>query len=236
MSSCDAFMVTTSGLFTENLYKPLFPGRSRRHYLRAARVSSLLVVAAGVIFAYSVDDPVKALEIFWKIAPMLGVAFWMGLFWRRATPAGAWASTVVGFTAWWLTTLPFFIDMARGLPLADELRFVFRDEIHLPWQMLFYLISSLAAGVVISLLTPPVAEERLENFYGLVRTPVADGEPEVEVPCTLPPGVAAAPRRRLLPLEQFEINIPSARMISGFLAGWLAVAVLIVVFLWIIAK
>ena len=35
---------------------------------------------------------VKGLEIFWMICPMMGITFWLGLFWRRTTVAGAWAS------------------------------------------------------------------------------------------------------------------------------------------------
>jgi len=39
-------------LTPENLYKPMVPGRSRRHYLWVARLSALGVVACGVVFVW----------------------------------------------------------------------------------------------------------------------------------------------------------------------------------------
>ncbi len=128
MSSCDAFMIATSGLFTENVYKPLFPNESKRHYLWAARLSSLLVVASGVTFAYCLEGVVEGLEIFWKIASMLGIAFWLGLFWRRMTSVGAWAATLGAFAVMFATTQPFAIELASELPLAKTARFVFIKE------------------------------------------------------------------------------------------------------------
>ena len=52
-------------------------------------------------------DVLAGLEIFWKIAPMLGIAFWMGLFWRRMNATGAWASTIAAFgiAVGWLCVL-----------------------------------------------------------------------------------------------------------------------------------
>ncbi|HID24557.1 MAG TPA: sodium:solute symporter family protein, partial [Planctomycetaceae bacterium] len=238
MSSCDAFMVSTSGLFTENIYKPLFPDRSPKHYLLIARVSSLFVVVAGVIFAYRLEGVVAGLEIFWKIGPMLGIAFWMGLFWRRMTAVGAWASTLVAFGVWWLTTQSAFINWVDSLPFADEWRLVFiRDGkamIYLPWQMIFYLCCGALAGVCASLMSRPPEPDRLDRFYALIRTPVTPGE-TVDAPCTLPRGVTVPPVRKLIPLPSFEIYVPSPQMWVGFVIGWLAVAVLIGTFVWLIS-
>jgi len=238
MSSCDAFMIATSGLFTENLYKPLRPGRSEAHYLMVARWSALGVVVAGVIFAYQLEGVVAGLEIFWKIGPMLGIAFWAGLFWRRMNSTGAWASALGAFGAWWLSTRSFFIDWVATQPFADELRFVFEKDgeaaIYLPWQMIFYLVVGLAAGVLASLLTAQPDQGRLERFYALIRTPVKEGE-IIEGPCTVPEGSETLPRRKLLPLKSFEVYVPSRQMIAGFAAGWGVVVVLIGGFLWLLS-
>ena len=47
MSSCSADMISSSALFTENLYRPMVPGRSSAHYIGASRVASVLIVAGG---------------------------------------------------------------------------------------------------------------------------------------------------------------------------------------------
>ncbi len=237
MSSCDAFMVATAGLFAENLYKPLVSGRSERHYLWAARLSSLGVVASGVAFAYWLEGVVAGLEIFWKLGPMLGIAFWMGLFWRRMTTAGAWASTLTAFAAWWISSRPWFVDAVANLPFADTSRLVFSSggnlEIYLPWQMVFYLSAGLVAGVVASLLSPPTEGSRLDLFYALIRTPVRPGE-AVPAPCTLPTGVVPPPAKKLLPLASFEIYAPSRQMILGFLAGWAAAIAMVAAVVWMV--
>jgi len=230
MSSCDSFMIASSGLFTENIYMRLMPDRTQRHYIFVARVTSLMVVAGGVAFAYWLPSVVKGLEIFWMISPMMGIAFWLGLFWRRTTVAGAWTSTLTAFGVWWLTTQEFFISWLGGLPMADSLRFVFvkngTPEVYLPWQMIFYLTAGLIAGIVVSLFTRPVAREKLDNFYALVRTPVKPGE-QVATPCTLPDDAVVPAKRNIFPNTSLEIPIPSLTSVVGFLVGWGCVAAII---------
>ena len=230
MSSCDSFMVASSALFTENIYKRLMPRRTDRHYVFIARITSLVVVAWGVAFAYWLPGVVAGLEIVWKISPMMGIAFWLGLLWRRTTPAGAWAATLASFAVWWLTTQQFFISFLTDWPAAQSLRFVIErntgTEIYLPWQMVFYLSAGLIVGIVASLLTKPVAAEKLDNFYALTRTPVRPGE-QVPAPCTLPTDAVVPEKRNLLPGTGLEIPVPSIVGVVGFLVGWACVAAII---------
>lgn len=233
MSSCDAFMIASSGLFTENVYRPLAPDRPPGHYVTVGRIASVLVVSGGVAFAYGLPDVVKGLEIFWKISAMMGIAFWLGLFWRRTTTAGAWATTLIAFGVMLFTSEIAYGDyilwdfnehFARHLPQF----LLFEGKLHLPWQMILYLGSGLIGGIVVSLLTRPVAAEKLEHFYALTRTPVTLGE-QVDAPCTLPAGAVVPERRNLLPNTNIEIAIPSRESIIGFLVGWACVATIVVV-------
>ena len=230
MSSCDSFMIASSGLFTENIYKRLLPERTAKHYVFVARATSLAIVAGGVGFAYWLEGVVQGLEIFWKISPMMGIAFWLGLFWRRTTTAGAWASTLTAFGVWWLTTKGFFISWLGSFSVAESLTFIFiKDgvaEVYMPWQMVFYLSAGTIVGIVVSLFTKPVAKEKLDNFYALVRTPVKLGE-EVSAPCTLPDDAVVPEKRNIFPNTSLEIAIPSRTSVVGFLAGWACVAAII---------
>jgi Na+/proline symporter len=239
MSSCDAMMVSSSALLTKNVYKPLVPGRPDRHYVLVGRLASVVVVAGGIAFAYWVPDVVTALKIWFRIAPMMGIAFWLGLFWRRATAVGAWAVTLTGFGCWFLTTRHFFIEAVARLPFAEQLNLVWQNpgqpaEIYQPWSILFYIAAALAAGVIASLLSRPVPEDRLDRFYTLTRTPIVPGE-EVTEPCTLPEGVEPARRPMLFTAFGLEVPMPSRTSMIGFLAGWLAVAALVGGFLLIVA-
>jgi len=230
MSSCDSFMIASSGLFTENIYKYIVKDKSQRHYILIARISSVIIVAAGVTFAYWLPNVVKGLEIFWMISPMMGIAFWLGLFWRRTTSAGAWAAALTALAMWWLTAQPSFISLMTDLSQNWPLNFVVSKEdaiqISLPWQMIFYLSAGTCAGVVVSLLTKPIAEDKLDNFYALLRIPVAPGEIVPRV-CTVPQDAHIPPKRKLLPLKNFEILIPSVSSVTGFIAGWIFVAAII---------
>ena len=231
MSSCDSFMIASSALFTENIYRPFRPGLSSKHYIRIGRITSLVIVTGGVSFAFWLPGVVKGLEIFWKISPMMGIVFWLGLFWRRATVAGAWAATFAAFFMWWLTTQPIIISLIGSLPISDSARFVVEKatgaEIYLPWQMLFYLVTGICTGIVVSLYTMPVKKEKLDNFYNLVRTPVLTHEPTVSKPCTLPENVSVAKADKLFSHKNLEIMRPSRISIIGFMISWAFVAIMV---------
>lgn len=230
MSSCDAFMLSSSALVTENVYKFFVPHKTQKHYILVGRIISVLVVAGGVAFAYWLPNVVKGLEIFWMITPMMGIVFWLGLFWRRTTVPGAWAATLTAFATWWLTTRSFFISFVAGCPIAQSLRFIMQKpagpEIYIPWQMVFYLAGGTLAGIIVSLLTKPLPAEKLDNFYTLVRTPITPGE-KVTAPCTLPLGAVVPEKRVIFPNTSLEIMVPSFTSILGFIAGWAAVALII---------
>lgn len=230
MSSCDSFMIAASGLFTQNLYKPLRPDRSPGHYLWVGRGMGLVIVAGGLVFAFWVSDVIKGVEIWFQINPMMGIAFWLGLLWRKMTVAGAWTTTLVGFSTWWLTTREFFIDWVAGLPFAEALRLIWVEggvaSIYKPWEIMAYMVAAATAGIVVSLLTKPVAKEQLDRYYTLTRTPIQPGE-VVENACTLPPGVEPAHREMWLTAGGLEIPKPSRTSVIGFLAGVAGVVALI---------
>jgi len=231
MSSCDSFMIASSGLFTKNIYKHLLPDKTQKHYVLVARIASLVIVAGGVAFAYSLPGVVKGLEIFWKVSAMMGIAFWLGLFWRRTTAAGAWAGTLAGFGVLLFTSRIAFGEYVLwdfNVQFADKLPgfMLWQGKFYLPWQMIFYLSVGLLFNVLVSLFTKPVAREKLDNFYALVRTPVKLGE-QVAVPCTLPADAIVPEKRSLFPNTNLEILIPSRSSVLGFLAGWGCVAAII---------
>lgn len=237
MSSCDSFMIAASALFTRNVYKQVAPNRSDRHYLWVARLASIGVVSLGVLYAYWLTDVIQGLEILWKIGPMMGIAFWMGLFWRRATPAAAWASTMSALLAWWIGSQAFFAAWVSKLPGSEFLQFVVRSEgvvsLSLPWQMIFYLSAGVAAGIIVSLITRPSHPERVEQYFALLRTPVVEEEPSNPEPCMLPPGASPQPRRVFFSNTDLEIPIPSKRSIVGFSIGWACVLSIILFVYWI---
>ena len=237
MSSCDALMVSASALFTENIYKKLIkPNQSVKHYLMVGRLASIFVVLCGITIAFGLPSVVSGLEMFWKVQAMMGIAIWVSFFWRRATAVGAWASTICGFLAWFFTSKLEFIGWDFKAHFAATLPkfMLYNNQLSLPWQMIIYLTFSLLAMILVSIITKPGDKESLDRIYECLRTPVLPGEPEVE-PLTLPESTVPAPRSVLINHSDFEINKPSKESIIGFIALWIAVGILIKVFIWIIS-
>ncbi len=226
MSSCDAFMITCSALFTQNIYRPFIaPHESQRHYVGVGRVAAVLTVAGGVLIAYALENVIQGLELLWKVPAMMGIAFWAGLFWRRATAAAVWCSTLTTFAVVYVTSQDWFVDWARvhaGFLLFTQ----HADELHLPRQMVLYLAAGAIVMVVVSLLTRAPDAEQLDRFYSVLRTPVQPGE-VIEAPLTLPRGASPGPQRKLIDHHDFEIQRPTPRGLSGFFLAWGLVATLI---------
>ena len=238
MSSCDSMMISAAGLFTENLYKPLVKNRTSDHYLLVGRCISILIVLTGVIVAFWMTDVVKGLKFWLKIAPMLGIAFWIGLFWKRYNAIGAWVSTVTGFIVWWLTLQPGVVHRLQSLSIAKPLGLiehsVDQSSIHEPWQIVIYLSAAALAGIVASLITRTPDEAKIQQFHQLIRTPVQPGE-VITTSCQLPVEVQPIQRSTWFTGSNFEIPVPSKTSVIGFLVSWLAVGGMIGGFMWLMS-
>lgn len=238
MSSCDSFMISSAALFTENLYKPLAPGRSSSHYINVGRAASLVIVVFGVLVAFWMPNVVSGLKTWLKIAPMLGVAFWMGLLWRRFNAVGAWASVIAGFAGWWLSTQAAFAVFLSGFPALVSWGVVTMEDagpsMSEPWQILFHLSAAVLFGIVGSLLSPRGPKESIERFHDLIRTPIQEGE-VLEASGVLPAGVPPAERPTWFRGTDFELPAPSRTSWIGFLLSWVAVAGMIGGFVWLVS-
>ena len=150
-------MVTASGIFTRNIYRVYFKkDKSDKHYLAVARISSLFVVAGGLLFAFYMPNVIAALELFWKIPALMGIPFWMGIFWRRANPTSVWVSFLGATTVFLSCEMDLFIGY----------------EVPLPWEMLAYLSVGLIGAIIGGLLTKPQPAEQLDKFYDNLKNPV----------------------------------------------------------------
>lgn len=153
MSTCDAFMVHASALFTQNIYRPLFkPEASDRELLKVGRWASLFVVLGGIFFAFFFPSVIYGIKEAWKVTAFLGLGFWFGVIWKRANRYGAWASALA----------------MGGISIytANILGWSF------PAQIAAYLPAGVILMLVVSWLTRPEPEKNLQQFYTLLDTPV----------------------------------------------------------------
>jgi SSS family transporter len=230
MSSCDAFMISSSGLFTQNFYKRFFvKDKPDSHYVWVGRIAATAIVVCGVAFAFIVDNVPQGLMLFFKLQGLMGAAFWLGLFWRRTTVKGAWAGTITAFLILIITSRPGFHDWAASsLPDMMILDGKFRDS----WQILSYLIGGFGMGIIVSLMTQRVPKEKLDIVYNALHTPVDNDEPHHPEPFVLPEGVEPHPGKKLIDHPDLEIPRPTAIGLGGFVALWICVAGLIGFVFW----
>ena len=153
MSTCDAFMVHGSALFTRNIYLPYIKtSASDKDLLRVARITSGVIVIGGIFFAYAFSSVVHGLLEVWKVTAYLGVAFWFGVVWKKANRYGAITSALT------MAGLALYTGNFLGWPIED--------------QIALYIPAGIVVMYVVSRFTRPEPEEQLRKFYMLLDTPV----------------------------------------------------------------
>ena len=153
MSTCDAFMVHASALFTKNVYEPYInPRGTDGNLLRIGRISSVFVVIGGVFFAFTFPSVVHGLMELWKVTAYLGISFWFGVIWKRANRYGAWTSALT------MAGVAFFTGNILGWSF--------------PNQIALYLPVGIVMMIIVSRFTRPEPDEKLRQFYMLLDTPV----------------------------------------------------------------
>ena len=223
MSTSDAQMVVSSGLFTENIYrKYIGKNKSQRHYLWVGRISGLIIVLLALVLQATFTDVIDALKVIIKTPAAIGISLWIGITWRGWTSAAVWVSTMCAAAAW--AGVAYFPGTLHDWGLPDAM-FNEKGKMFDVWQMVSYLSAGVLSGFLTSLLTKRVREDKLDQFFRLIHTPVKAGE-EIESPCTLPKD-ALPPAEKLFNLKDIEISKPTLVGMGGFLASWVCVGLVI---------
>ena len=113
MSTADALVLTCSSLLTNNVYKPLLPGKSESHYVLAGRMFSLTYIVGGVSVAVVLDDVFTLFLLMLTFNSMIAASFWLGMLWRRATRSAAWTSIII--TSLFTLVLPVILPLVPGI-------------------------------------------------------------------------------------------------------------------------
>lgn len=229
MSTSDAQMVISSGLFTENIYRRfLVRDKSQRHYLWVGRLSGLVIVALALVLQSTFTDVIDALKIIIKTPAAIGISLWFAIVWRRWTTAAVWISTLTAASVW--AFVAYRPDLALWLGCPD---FMFHfdnvtgelSKMGDAWQNFCYLFAGVFSGVVASLLTKPPSKEKLDDFYALLHTPIKPDE-IIEKPCTLPEDPMPQ-TKKLFKFPDIELPKPTFIGLGGFILAWILVALII---------
>ena len=227
MSSCDAFMVSSAGLFTQNYYRRhVSSDKSEKHYVFVGRIAAFVIVSVGMLVAFTVSNVPAGLVWFFKIQALMGPAFWLGLFWRRTTVAGAWVGTLLGLAVMYLISLPAAAQMVPESMLYGE-------KVAQGWQILLYLGTSFISTILVSFVTPRVASVKLDRLFDCIRTPVEAGEEHMAEAFTLPADKVAATPTKIINHPDIELYVPTRQSLVGFAFFWACVGGLIWFVYWL---
>jgi solute:Na+ symporter, SSS family len=118
MSAGSALMLTVSGLLMRNIYRPLVPGKSDRHYIWIGRLMGALFLIGGAIVTLTFSSIFELLKFIWTFFVIFAGAFWLGLKWRRANRRGAWASIVATLAVFYV--IPLLLPMIAPSLKTDK--------------------------------------------------------------------------------------------------------------------
>jgi len=118
MSSADCYMIVCSALVVRNVYQPYInPDAGERESLLIGRIAGVIVIAGAVAVSLKMNDVYDQLKLTWIVQVAFAAPFWLGLWWRRATPKAAWIT--VSFCALYFFVVPMlagFVPSVRENP------------------------------------------------------------------------------------------------------------------------
>jgi Na+/proline symporter len=236
MSTSDAQMVVSSGLFTENIYRRFLVRKaSQHHYLWVGRIAGLVIVLFALVLQATFEDVIDALQVIIKTPAAIGISLWFGIVWRRWTSWAVWTSTLVAAAVWALVAYRPDYVQSLGFGLLD---FMFElksngqvSKMWDKWQMFTYLSAGVVSGILVSYVTPRVPQEKLDHFFRLLHTPIRPGE-EIAQPCTLPEDPLPQ-NQKLFSHPDIELPKPTLVGLGGFAVAWVLVGLIIAFTYWL---
>ena len=93
-STASALLVSASAIFTTNIYQPLFPNRTEKEYILVSRITTVVVLLAGVFITLYFQDFLRVFKLMLSIGLVFGPPFWIAIMWRKATPKAIWVAII----------------------------------------------------------------------------------------------------------------------------------------------
>jgi len=143
----------TSYLVHDLYRRFLRPGADERHYVRAGRITTVLLMAVAAAFTFALESARQTFDLLLSIGAGTGLLYLLRWFWWRIN---AW-SEIAAMAGSFLIALAFFITRKAGVPVPSHV------------ALLATVAATTAVWVTVTLLTRPAGTDTLVGFYRLVR-------------------------------------------------------------------
>jgi len=204
MSTCDALMVATSGLITENIYRShIRPGLTEEHYVKVGRITAVVIVLTALYFSSFFPTVLEGIFTFFQLTASIGISFWIGILWRRMNTTGV-------FVSFFVSVVTLFIVKTYVFPVQ-----LYGTAPAIAYQTAVFLPIGILAACLASLLTRAMDREKVDRFFVRIHTPIGQEEK-----LDLPLDQAVPKNERLIDTGGLFIMKPSAESWIGFLVAW----------------
>ncbi len=85
MSSMDGSSLCISALFVRNLYTPIFPRETEKHYVFVGRVAIFLTLALGLVIALKSNSIIGMMKVLMTLPVAFGSVVMLIFYWRKLT-------------------------------------------------------------------------------------------------------------------------------------------------------
>ncbi len=97
MSSLDAMAVSLSALFVRQVYMPLEPNKSEKHYISVGRIVVVVLIFGGIGMALYISNLLELFKYFISMPAIFGAPVWLGFTWRRLSRKAVTVQIIVSF-------------------------------------------------------------------------------------------------------------------------------------------
>ncbi len=171
MSTMDTHLCWGGSYLVNDIYKRFFKkSASQKHYVMASRLSILVLLLFAMLTAYYMESIERAWIYIIDLTAGMAIVWALRWYWWRVN---AWAeiSAMIGsliFANGWLILSALKITGMISAATASRLGILYTDEYNLIRSAIILVICTVI-WVIVALVTKPVSQEVLENFYRKVR-------------------------------------------------------------------
>jgi Na+(H+)/acetate symporter ActP len=156
MSTISTHLNWGASYVVDDVYRRfLVPGRDESHYVRAARVSTLLLVMLASVVALWLENALQAFQILLQIGAGTGMVFLLRWYWWRINAWSELAAMVVSFLV--AVYFQFGHEPLGFPPLAAHVELVTGVAV------------TTVGWLVVTFTTRPASPETLQRFYESIR-------------------------------------------------------------------
>jgi SSS family solute:Na+ symporter len=119
--------VVLSGLVVKNLYEPLLPGRTEKHYMLVARLAVPVLLAIGVLVGLFLNSIVAILKFAIVLLLVWGVPITFMFIWRRVTETAV--RVQVFATLVFIAVIPWVVSSIPALAQSEALTLMTRERV-----------------------------------------------------------------------------------------------------------